>query len=344
MPNTKRTPKIDFIRAFAIITAVIGHSIQYGSGPNAGNCLENNVFKFIYSFHMPLFILLSGYLFYQTLNRHSFSENIRSRFQSLFIPIIMWNIIPFIMYIYHNGPYTFGYLLKTYLSTMMSNSWFLWAIFYCSFAVLIVNRFFKDSPVIYLVGLALTFVIPDSHNLYLYKFMYPYFVIGYFYHKYSKAINEKYHMPLDNWKVWGISAVPFGILLYFFNTDIYIYTTQYTLLGKAVMTQLGIDIYRFFIGLVGSIFIIILLLKLYPKLSNKLVNGFSIIGIHSLGIYMISGLIFNYLLPSLTNWIIHINYLIILLETVIILGISLLISFCIKKNTVTNKLLFGGRK
>lgn len=340
----ERNKKIDFIRGFAIITVVIGHCIQFGSGLNAGNCLENNVFKFIYSFHMPLFMLLSGYLFYFTCKKHSFSQNILSRFTTLFIPIITWNIIPFIMYTWHDRPHTFGYLFKTYISTMMANSWFLWAIFYCSFAVLIVNRFFKDSPVIYLIGFILTFVIPDSRNLFLYKFMYPYFVIGYFYHKNSEALNEKYHMPLSNTKLLGGSAIIFAALLCFFNTDSYIYTTKYTLLGKEILPQLGIDIYRFTIGLFGSVFIIMLLLKIHPKLDEKIMKVFSVIGIHSLGIYMISGLIFQYLLSNLTAWIVHINYLIILVEAVIILGISLLISLCIKKFTITNILFFGGRK
>lgn len=340
----ERNNKIDFIRGFSIITVVIGHCIQFGSGPNAGNCLENNVFKFIYSFHMPLFMLLSGYLFYFTCNKHSFLKNVLSRFTTLFIPIIMWNIIPFIRYTWHDRPHTFGYLFKTYISTMMENSWFLWAIFYCSFAVLIVNHFFKDSLIIYLIGLILTFILPDSHNLFLYKFMYPYFVLGYFYHKNSEGNNEKYHMLLDNTKLLGTSAVIFAFLLYFFNTDSYIYTTKYTLIGRGIIPQLGIDIYRFAIGLFGSLFIIMLLLKIHPKLGERISKVFYVIGIHSLGIYMISGLIFQYLLSNLTTWITHINYLIILMEAIIILGISLLLSLCIKKFTITNMLFFGGRK
>ena len=328
-----------------MIAAVIGHCIQYGSGSNAGNCLENNVFKFIYSFHMPLFMLLSGYLFYQSCNKHSFPENLLSRFTTLFIPIIMWNIIPFIKYTWHDRPHTFGYLFKTYISTMMENSWFLWAIFYCSFAVLIVNRFFKDCLIIYLIGLLLTFVIPDSRNLFLYKFMYPYFVIGYFYRKKEEAYIEEANAFLNNnSKLFGASAVIFAILLCFFNNDSYIYTSHYTLLGKEILPQLGIDVYRFTIGLFGSIFIIMLLLKIFPKLGEKITKVFSVIGIHSLGIYMISGLLFQYVLSGLTAWIVHINYLIILIEAVIILGISYLISLCIKKFTITNMLFFGGRK
>lgn len=343
----ERNKKIDFIRAFAIITVIIGHCIQFGSGTTyyTGKCLEDPIFKFIYSFHMPLFMLLSGYLFYHTLIRHSFIANIKSRFITLFIPIIMWNIVPFIMYTYHDRPHTFYYLFKTYLSTMVENSWFLWAIFYCSFAVLIVNRLFKDNLFVYFIGFLLTFMIPDSHNLSLYKYMYPFFLIGYFYHKYSEKLNEKALLLLNSWKLLGTVAVIFVFLLYFFNNDSYIYTTGYTLINKEMpLRQLGIDLYRFLIGLIGSFFIILLLLKIYPKINEGIINIFSVIGINSLGIYMISGLIFQYLLPNITSWITSINYLIVLFESVIIVMVALLISLCIKKCSVTNIVFFGGRK
>ena len=342
----ERNTKIDFLRASAIITVILGHCIQFGQGPvyYSGKCLEDYLFRFIYSFHMPLFMLLSGYLFYSTICRHSFAANILSRFKTLFIPIIMWNIVPFIMYTYHDSPHTFRYLLTAYISTMIENSWFLWAIFYCSFAVLIVNRFFKDSIFIYLMGLILTFVIPDSHNLSLYKFMYPYFLIGYFYHKYSAQIDKKFNHPLKSIKLLGVIAVIFSFLLCLFNNSSYIYTTGYTLLGKEIIPQLYIDVYRFLIGLLGSLFIIMLLLKVYPYLNSTIIKIFSIIGIHSLGIYMISGLIFQYLLPDLTSGIADVNYLLVILESIIILAFSLLISLCIKKCSVTNLLFFGGRK
>ena len=205
----ERNQRIDFLRAFAIITVIIGHCIQFGQGSvyYSGKCLEDYLFRFIYSFHMPLFMLLSGYLFYMTICRRSFPANVLSRFKTLFIPIIMWNIVPFIMYTYHDRPHTLRYLFKAYLSTMIENSWFLWAIFYCSFAVLITNRFFKDNIFIYVAGLIFTFIIPDSHNLSLYKFMYPYFLIGYFYHKYSAKINKKYNNPIYSLKFLVITAV-----------------------------------------------------------------------------------------------------------------------------------------
>ena len=174
--------------------------------------------------------------------------------------------------------------------------------------------------------------------------MYPFFLIGYFCHKHSERLKKGFNLFLKSGKLLGSIAAIFVFLLYFFNNNSYIYTTGYTLLDKEMLTQLGIDFYRFIIGLVGSFFIILLLLKIYPKISDCITSIFSIIGMNSLGIYMISGLIFQYLLPKLTSWITSINYLIVLFEAAIIIIISLLISLCIKQYSVTNMLFFGGRK
>lgn len=49
---------IDNAKAIAILMVVIGHIIQSMYSPD--NFDENIVFRIIYSFHMPLFIMLSG--------------------------------------------------------------------------------------------------------------------------------------------------------------------------------------------------------------------------------------------------------------------------------------------
>jgi len=74
--QNKRNNTIDIIKAVAIILVCIGHSIQFGSGFNILSeeiFFDNICFKIIYSFHMPLFMLISGYLFYFSVNTiHSF--------------------------------------------------------------------------------------------------------------------------------------------------------------------------------------------------------------------------------------------------------------------------------
>lgn len=70
--RNERSSYLDLVKAFAIICVVVGHCIQYGSGArylSDGSYFLNVVFKVIYSFHMPLFMLVSGYLFYNSTLR-----------------------------------------------------------------------------------------------------------------------------------------------------------------------------------------------------------------------------------------------------------------------------------
>ena len=342
----ERSKKIDFFKAFAIITVVLGHSIQYGSGTTFStdnNLLENTVFRLIYSFHMPFFMLISGYLFFFSTQKHSFRHNLISRFTSLFVPIIFWNIIPFIQYTWHDRPHTLRYLFHSYLVTMTDNCWFLWAIFFCSLVVLLVSKFFKDNILIYLIGFLITFFIPDSHNLFLYKFMYPYFLIGYFFNKAGIFIKLT-QIKASYRSIIGVgSGIVFVILLYFFHTTSYIYTSKYSLIGKVWTTQFGIDIYRFMIGLIGSAFFTCILSKLFLLIPDKVMNIFASIGKKSLGIYLVSGLIFVNILPVVTCNLHALNYCIVLLETIIILFISYALTLLLSKFKLTNWLFLGGR-
>ncbi len=54
-----RNPYITFLQAFGVLLVTIGHAFP-------SNGLDNIVFNWIYSFHMPLWIFISGYLLYYT--------------------------------------------------------------------------------------------------------------------------------------------------------------------------------------------------------------------------------------------------------------------------------------
>lgn len=70
----QRNQYLDILRGIAIILMVFGHCFQYGNGTElikTGDFFNYRVFQIIYSFHLPLFMLLSGYLF---LHRCEVSE------------------------------------------------------------------------------------------------------------------------------------------------------------------------------------------------------------------------------------------------------------------------------
>lgn len=65
-----RNQILDATKGIAIIFVVLGHAIQQVSGLENKEALNMPILRFIISFHMPLFVFISGYLFYNTLTRY----------------------------------------------------------------------------------------------------------------------------------------------------------------------------------------------------------------------------------------------------------------------------------
>ena len=342
--DKKRNPYLDIIKAILILLVLIGHSIQYGSGENYLNkqlFFNNYLFKFIYSFHMPLFIMISGYLSYNSLNKINLKNTIISKFKSLIIPIFIWSIIPFIISI--NNYINIKELIKLFITTFSTNLWFLWSLFYINVLVKIINKYFKDNIYIYILSILITFILPNTYiikyfnfQFSLYSFMYIYFLLGYFYKKYN--LDTKLNKYINN-KTLIINTILFILLLIPFSKEYYIYTSGINIIGN--YKQIFIDLYRYILGLSGSIEILLLVNLITNKLNDKVKNKLLYLGKNTLGIYIISSIIHPFILPNITKNISNINYLFIFIETIIILIISILIIELIKKNKFLSKYLLG---
>ena len=85
----QRNIVFDAIKALAIVLVVYAHSIQYLSGYEFWN---NTVFQFIYSFHMPLFFMISGFFMSSAL-KLSGKDFLTKKGISLLLPCFVWTII-----------------------------------------------------------------------------------------------------------------------------------------------------------------------------------------------------------------------------------------------------------
>lgn len=88
---TQRIKFIDIAKAIAIIIIVIGHTLVHSE-----HC--HQVFRFLYSFNVALFFILSGYTFNV---KTKFSVFIKKKFTRIMIPYFIWAfifIIPFILF------------------------------------------------------------------------------------------------------------------------------------------------------------------------------------------------------------------------------------------------------
>lgn len=283
MEKHKRDPYWDIVKGVAIILVVIGHATTLVFGENE-ECYHTLLWKFIYSMHMPLFMIVSGYFFLFSLRKDALTI-IRKRFVQLLLPII---IISFFDYSinYYTPPLRFPETIIDLYARYLSSLWFLRALFYCSVIILIGNKFFKDHPVFYFLVILLSILVPERFHSEGTQAMIPFFIFGYFFNKY----NLSRLFLSQNKTTLIVTGVLYAILLYFMNPDVVWYFNGVSILNKKmpVGMHLYYDIFRIIIGIVGSLFVLQIVdtvYKAYPSWKGH--TFLSKIGLQTLWIYII---------------------------------------------------------
>lgn len=91
MANTTRVEWIDLLRSMGLLLVILGHVKN----------VPVEVKLAIYSFHMPLFFVLSGYLWNEKCIEKSFGNFVKKKAQSLLVPyfkvafvcLLVWGVI-----------------------------------------------------------------------------------------------------------------------------------------------------------------------------------------------------------------------------------------------------------
>lgn len=346
--ENKRIEYIDFIKGVCIFLVVWAHSIQNMSPNNT--FWENPVHIFISSFHMPIFMLLSGFFF-----NHTFSKNtsfiIKKKFLQLIIPCFGWSIILVSIQsthsIYNGEPISFFSQIKQLFYETGTRFWFLRSVFICYVLASISMKVLKNDYLACFISFIIFLLISDNFRLALDKFMYPYFWAGYFFRKYMNYINRQTKNILIS------SFILFVILLFFWKKEDYIYQTGMSFYnisnGQIIFypfyERAIIILFRYLIGFSGSIFFFLLLKQLY----NPLRWGDTILknwGQYTLGIYVIhifiTGLILSHLNLSHTNFILF-NFVITPITAILLITFCITLIKLLQKNKFLS-FLFLGRK
>ena len=346
-----RSEGIDRLKGFAILLVIAGHCIQYSNGLsyfNREGFFDNRAYQMIYGFHMPLFMTISGYLFSKTIASRSIASVLWTRVRSLLVPVMLWGMIIYLLerkLLNHDKiPSDPVRLLKDYITTCAYSLWFLWAVFYCSIVAALVNKFLKNSWLAYLGICALLFFVPDEYNAYVYKFMFPYFVLPVVFRK--SDLGKQLANATSRKKIVAlvVGATAYGIAMIFWRKDLYIYTTHFTLLGRNWPLQTKIDLMRWATGFFGVVTALAAGSLVESRRSHSDGDSWlAILGRQSLGLYIVSGLIFSYVVlrafaSSSFSWIATLGVLIAVTAS------SLGITVVIQRFRPLNMLLLGGRK
>lgn len=339
----------DYIKGVTILMVIVGHQIQYSTGSEV--FFDDPIFKFIYSLHMPLFMFVSGFFFYNSVNKHSSLTIIKNKTLQLILPIVTFTIISFLLSdinslnsLVDNSPKNiynliFGHFSKkALLFGFLKNLWFLWIVFFLSIFLIVVRSCHIDSLWIYLLIFIALFFIPDFYICNMFCFMYPYFLTGYLINKYGLFYSVFYNQKrIINYSIF----ISFIILLLLYNRNTYIYITGYSIIGKN--NQLLYDLHRLLIGYCGIYSIIWFFLKLksinlnIPSLIRK---GFLYLGRNTKQLYIITSLpVFINILRRFATG--EVNYMKSLISTIVITLVSILIIELIKRIYWANLIVFG---
>lgn len=260
--------------------------------------------------------------------------------------MVIWGTLYFGINIMLNCP-VYQMNISSYIECIFG-VWYLWTLLVISCVVAIAEKFMmgKFHILICVIAIPLLLLFYKGTSI---IYMYPYFLIGYF----TKKNIEKIDMLLK--KGGNILIAFFPILLLYFRGDVRApfvrnpFATSYGVIG-----QVGLMILRYFIGLCGSLFVILIVKNLNDVcIDKKCTYFFKELGKVSLQVYVMQRIVVELLggqiaksiidksginlykcVPQLYSWFFC------LLITIICTWLIYKIIGLIKKHEKINKILF----
>ena len=324
MDITKRLPYIDQLKGLAILLVVIGHVYNF----NIPNPNEHFLFRMIYSFHLPLFFIASGFV--GKIISDKSLEFLQKKFRSLMIPYIVVSSL----YILVISDYRYLFSLN-----MRSPFWFLLNLFIFNTLVIFIsvahNWFMKHISLYqtnqkFMLALLCFLSIPmlciivrnSTWNPFgMMALYYPYYLIGY-------VIKLNYYKILQ----YKIYITPICILTYS------------CILGGINISEQTIN--NYLMGICMSLILLIFFFQLNEEYTNnRILNRLDYIGKRFLSIY-----IFHYFfllkMPVLNNQYFTcnnftFNFFLSFAIAVAVISMVMVVDKFIKSNSILSFVIYG---
>jgi fucose 4-O-acetylase-like acetyltransferase len=325
MDKSKHVEHIDILKGIAILLVVMGHVIQANIGVN------NTLFNIIYSFHMPLFMALSGYVGYITIDASKLSllwDGVKKKTRTLFIPFISWYLINYIQNYENMSLYDYMGRLVRHVDYGL---WFLYVLYIIYIIVYLSSFIMTKFSVknIYLqifinlstVALLLIMSLLFKENILGVKMVAWYllfFYIGYYISKYKKI---EQILSFSSNLSFSAALLLFIIFFNFFNPF-----------------ECNIII-RFLIAVCGIIIAYSFVLN--SRINFYIKKELCYIGVNTLSIYILSAHLLKLEFANLANLNIFPLFIFILFVSVIISYFSIFAARFLSTSKLLSFLLFG---
>jgi fucose 4-O-acetylase-like acetyltransferase len=166
-PKKTRDPFFDNAKFLAIILVVVGHAIE----PLRDNSAMHAFYLFVYMFHMPVFIIVTGYF---SRNFTFSGGKARKLITNLAVPYIIFETA-YQVFRWALGPYEF----KLSLLAPVWLTWFLMAAFFWRLSTPVWQQLRWPIPIAILVALLSGMnELPDTFEMHRTFGLVPFFVIG----------------------------------------------------------------------------------------------------------------------------------------------------------------------
>lgn len=187
---------LDIAKGISILLVILGHIIQYTSLNNS--FLNNEIWIFIYSFHVPLFMHISGQLLFKSLQKNK--KNIIScKIKQLLTPVIVWGVIIVSLYIILYTVTKKECFYPNLHKELVMSHWFFKTLLCCSLILILSHQLsilYKTIIPIILIGLI---ILALPYNIFFVKSMYPFVLLGYLERKFNlipKIYKNRYSIPI----------------------------------------------------------------------------------------------------------------------------------------------------
>lgn len=322
----------DSLKGWLMLLVILGHIIQ---SVLTASFDDNHLWNVIYSFHMPAFMSVSGWLAWRGDNDKapmSLSAVVARRFRQLMIPYFLWSTLSF----FKTGVYTFSQFSKMILYPD-SYFWFLWVLFWISLLFTSAQRIawkfnINEAYTLTFICLSLFCVMVGINwRMFGFQFISYYFIfylLGYLVHKYNIRVESTLSLL--------IMAVVWFVLAW--HWKMHCLPTWMPAIPHAPTTLLQYA-YR---GITAALAIFVLLCC-----APKFINGNSLLnrkmqqfGSDSLG-YYVAHLIWGSFIIEWFSKKFEDDAIIICLSFWVILFVSVFTILLIKKNRRASQILLG---
>lgn len=237
--TAKRDVLPDLLKALLILSVLLQHSataLKMGQPIGEGNWTN---WLSASPFNMPLFMAICGYYFFHSARKRTLAELLKNKLLMILVPCLAWIML---------GKSTSRFLYGLHPDWMPWpwDLWFLWSAVICMLLGSICHYAFRrvEGWVMALLCGLLCLVPYDPYHV---AYMFPFFAIGYTVCRHNLVSKAR------PWMGWAALVAYIGLHC-FITGESSVWESHSFLFGeRPVEVQLGLNAYRFLIGLVGSV-------------------------------------------------------------------------------------------